>query len=713
MRVFVGVSFVVMGLALAGCPTLDGSCDRDAECKPGESCDLTSRACFAHDAGDDAGVDGGDAGATCVTECAQWQECSEGECAARYSKLSLTQPSPGMAVPGATITAKATLELAVGRTANAPQTLVLEVKAPGGMMTSHPMMASGEAYEASVVLGTAEGSYVFTAKYPEAGLMSSPAAILVDGTAPAFVVTVVPAAARPATANGTSHLDVDAAYATAHRRDEVIEVRISSTDPDVAPESVTVSAQFGGGVMAKQYPVTSAPSIDCGAGVLYCGVASVNAWEPQMKAFRDTLTLTAGGTDRVGNDATPATGTAKVTRWKWAHEVDTLPVKASPAIASDGTIIIGSTSGGTSGKLKALRPDGTVRWERATLGALDASPAVGKLNGASQNVYAQLNGSGAPDAKLYAFDLGGNEVASCTPPVAGPGRVSVAVHSTQFSGEAQPVESASTVVEGGSTLVTIRPGAAFQCRDGVAGGKGAYPAALAARGADVYFGDINGSVRGFSFTTTGWTAKTGWPVAANLFTQAVALAGMDVVGGGGPGKGGLFTIPETGMATDWELPTTSPAWNPVVGAGSLSFVGLNDETLLSVTLKNSSTKTVANTGGVVRAAPILGEGGVLFYGTVTGSLVSSLQSPLGPPIWQLTGLGALESSPNLDCSRDSTGAPVAGRPGVLYVGSTNGKLYSFIVDSRGIDTSAPWPKYQHDPRNTGNADTALSEFVCP
>jgi hypothetical protein len=38
---------------------------------------------------------------------------------------------------------------------------------------------------------------------------------------------------------------------------------------------------------------------------------------------------------------------------------------------------------------------------------------------------------------------------------------------------------------------------------------------------------------------------------------------------------------------------------------------------------------------------------------------------------------------------------------------------SFIVDSRGIDTNAPWPKYQHDLRNTGNSTTPMVEFVCP
>jgi hypothetical protein len=69
-----------------------------------------------------------------------------------------------------------------------------------------------------------------------------------------------------------------------------------------------------------------------------------------------------------------------------------------------------------------------------------------------------------------------------------------------------------------------------------------------------------------------------------------------------------------------------------------------------------------------------------------------------------------ESSPTIDCFRDG-GTPTQSSTGVLYAGSTAGNLFAVIVDDPGLDTTAPWPKYQHDIRNTGNPGTSLRS--CP
>jgi len=66
------------------------------------------------------------------------------------------------------------------------------------------------------------------------------------------------------------------------------------------------------------------------------------------------------------------------------------PFVSSPAIASDGTLYIGSGNH----NLKAISPDGTIRWEYETGGAISAAPAIG----ADGTIYA-----GSYDRQLYAL----------------------------------------------------------------------------------------------------------------------------------------------------------------------------------------------------------------------------------------------------------------------------------------------------------------------
>jgi hypothetical protein len=65
----------------------------------------------------------------------------------------------------------------------------------------------------------------------------------------------------------------------------------------------------------------------------------------------------------------------------------------------------------------------------------------------------------------------------------------------------------------------------------------------------------------------------------------------------------------------------------------------------------------------------------------------------------------------LDCNRQAEGSLASAFSGVLYAVTRDGKVHAIVVDSRGLDTSAPWPKYQHDARNTGNPATPITS--CP
>ena len=50
------------------------------------------------------------------------------------------------------------------------------------------------------------------------------------------------------------------------------------------------------------------------------------------------------------------------------------------------------------------------------------------------------------------------------------------------------------------------------------------------------------------------------------------------------------------------------------------------------------------------------------------------------------------------------GQPAGAAMSTAYVSGADGKLLRRVVDGQ-LDTSAPWPKAFHDPRNTNNAGT--------
>jgi hypothetical protein len=107
------------------------------------------------------------------------------------------------------------------------------------------------------------------------------------------------------------------------------------------------------------------------------------------------------------------------------------------------------------------------------------------------------------------------------------------------------------------------------------------------------------------------------------------------------------------------------------------------ETAVATLAKAASTTT----------APVLGSDNRVY--TDNGGVIVALdqQSPLPfTTNWSYTvGAAATFNGPlTMDCQ------------GVLYAAS-GGTVYAFVTDAKGLGNS-PWPKYQRDSRNSGNAD---------
>lgn len=644
-----------------------------------------------------------DAGA-CDPACAAHEECAGQSCAARYSAVVITAPANGAgAKPGASVPVSVSLTLAPGRTEALPNALTLEVKAPGGAVTTQQLTRSGSAFTGEWTAATTTGAYELTAVYAEAALRSSAVTVAVDATAPTVTLSLAPPPARPPTDGGTTYLDPMFPDGGAYRRDDEVVVTLSSNDADIDASASAVTASIAGGTSAT-FAIT--PATGCGAS--YCAAATVNLWQIPMAAARGTLTVTATVRDTAGNEAT-AQKSADVTRWKWMNSVPGTAVIGSPPLDSRGNLYIGYSTA-ASGWIRSLNPEGRLRWIRSGGGAVTASGAVGDADGGEVVVFGEQSGANSTLAALDVRD--GGTVASCGA-YSGTFRGSIALTSTTLSTEVK--ESAFAHVSGnGGRVVAFRIGAGTGDDCITLSGVGAMPTdptSIVTRGDDAYFGDSLGQVAGYRFNNGAWSAQANWPSDAGLFTRALAVHGSNVVaGGGGPGRGGLFSISPAGGPPAWELRTSAPAWSPAIAAGGTAFMGTDGPALVSAALF-ADAGTTTPTADVVRGTPVIGEGGWLYLPSIDGTVsVRPLSAP-ATIAWNLTGLGQLETSATLDCARDGNGQARAGRPGTLYAVASSGEVYAIIVDSRGLDATAPWPKYQHDPQNSGNPARPI--ISCP
>jgi hypothetical protein len=110
---------------------------------------------------------------------------------------------------------------------------------------------------------------------------------------------------------------------------------------------------------------------------------------------------------------------------------------------------------------------------------------------------------------------------------------------------------------------------------------------------------------------------------------------------------------------------------------------------LATVTKGGSQLTVLQSGRNFSVAPAIGRGGALYAAASDSGQVGAWSTSNFARLWTLdTDIGATTISPALDCARDATGTARAEDLGVLYV-AEGGKLYAFVVDSRGSVAQVP------------------------
>jgi hypothetical protein len=540
--------------------------------------------------------------------------------------------------------------------------------------------------------------------------------VTVDTTAPVFTVTV-PTADAGVPDGGTTY--TDPSLANAWRRDQMVPVEIRTNEPNLAPSTLTVTLRGTDGGVAPEVGVTPLTGL-CDAG--FCGVAQLKLWEPPFDAFRGAMAIDVRGADKVGN-AGNVSSSVNVTRWKWVFDASAgggFSIKSAPAIGTQGTVYVG-TAGSSAGRVFALNSEGALKWE-SQVGAVVGGPAVGASDGGSELVYVGANT--ANNGVLYALQSGDGGVRLSCPMGNGSFEGSLALGKTTPA----QVETAVGVYTGNvsSVIVGIRPGASVSCPQFESSSVDQPIPTLTAgtpvvmRNEDIFF--AGSTLSGLKVTSYAFgfpTPRTNWPVTPPAVARSLTLVGSDVIGAAASTEsvtGGVFKIPQGGAADVTRLYPAGSTWssrvfNLAVGSADSAFFG-SESTSVEFNRLNLTTAALrtASSTPAIRATPVIGQNGTV-YTVTTNGLVRAWAADDLSLRWPLAlALGTVDASPTIDCARDTTGSARAENLGVLYV-PAGGKLHAFIVDSRGLDTSAPWPKYQRDVRNTGNPDTPMTS--CP
>lgn len=558
--------------------------------------------------------------------------------------------------------------------------------------------------------GTGPRAITVTANF-DGGLLTATATVLVDTDAPVVTLANEPAPTRVAT-QSLIEQDPAAGFAQAFRKSEVVELRVQGT------ERVQVStSDFGmlSGAMTNRPMCTTCPAAACTCFDLDLAKVSL------LAARGDVVVSLNPVQDGAGNSSsTVAPLTLKVTRWKWKRTVATTGMTVlTPAVAGNGDLIVATALSTASGGVQALSPAGVplVGFDAGVAVAVTTAPLV-----SGGSVYFATKDVADGRIRKVSASNGAPQGSEC---VSGSYTFNTALALTDLGMTPEAVVGVASNGE----LAAARVGApTAQCRTAsLAATTQRYSVVAMAGNVFAAHSQAGNVLRTpWNSTTQQWGSSTS--NSTSLFTQGLVAFGTTI--GGGVNTAGVWALKSDGsfaQRVDFveNGSMVSPA-GPAVVAGTLQaprFVfGNNTPALVRVDYGPGDPGTFD--GGVTAAvppsqavttAPVVGANEVYVVDSRGGVYV--YDQALGFR-WSLVANGVagslVDAHPNLDTQRNSAGIKQCGRGGVLYVPSSgDGALYAFIVDSDGLKQDAPWPRWQHDPANTGNPATPLLDWTCP
>lgn len=650
--------------------------------------------------GGGGGGSGGGGGAACVLDaCAEGQECSPVGCKNAVIEVVVTMQ------PMAVSTVAQSVQGRIQRTGmngdvsglKLPQTVTLT---PDALFSTAPSAAvAADGTFSFLVSAVANGNGPGTVTISFASI-SRDVAITADTTPPVVDVEVV---ARP-----TALADPDPVTPAAWKKDEAALVRVTVTGGRAAvPTDLIVS----GGT------VSSTTCAGC-AGTCQCFAVDLSA--TVVPGLRGTVNGKVGTiADAVGNQSAEADAGIDVTRVRWERAIQLLSSAntARPvAVSNTGRVVaaVDEAPGGAF-RVQAFEPDGGSAWGAIDAGTVAAGPTVG-----TNQVWVARTVGSTSSLGSIAISSGSENPAACVD-VAGLSFANAVALATSDAGVELPVALRNGVLQAAVTglcpFVSLNPGATD----------------VSAKASIVTL-NRSGQIEAFtvnesdsriwkaSLEGTSWTDRGNASLPMATQPKGLFLDGANYVGGGGGVVANLFSGSSPGSLSG-TLPNSLSASNvsaPVLGSGFVVYGSASGNVFKATYasgMMSGATLVAGASGNLQSTMPLLGENGLVYLVGSTGRLTVRRVSDLSE-VWG----GSLGASINqvselaLDVVRNGTARDCSRPLGVLYVvtrSATTATLRSIIVDSKGLDAMAPWPKFQRDNANTGNATASLAPWSCP
>lgn len=324
---------------------------------------------------------------------------------------------------------------------------------------------------------------------------------------------------------------------------------------------------------------------------------------------------------------------------KWSFTTGGNIQMSSPAIASDGTIYIGSRDN----KLYAINPDGSPKWSYATLGEVFSSPAVE----ADGTIYV-----GSVDSKLYAINANGSLKW---------------VYSTGAAVRSSPVVDGDGIIYVGSydgNLYAINPNGSLKWNYR----SGEYIFTSPAIGADgtIYWACAHSLYAQNPDGTLKWSYKPTGYIHSSPASGADGTLYFGCGGGfaqGNPLQNGKLYALNSDGSFKWSYTAGGDIdySSPAIGSDGTIYIGSVDGKLYAVK-PDGSLKWSYTTGAAIYSSPSVGADGTVYVGSNDGRLYAIDSN--GSLKWSYLQAGGIVSSPTI------------GSGGNVHVGAGDGKLYA-------------------------------------